>query len=79
MKKLNLLALALASLLLVITVVGCSSNGTKNGNKGNQETANNATAEPAPEATEAPVENPYDLKGQTIKIGVWYDGADPRD
>ena len=73
-----MLALAVAFLLLVISIVGCSGNGTTDGNKGIKKQRIMRHAEPSPEATVAPEENQYDLKGQTIKIGVWYDGADPR-
>jgi ABC-type glycerol-3-phosphate transport system substrate-binding protein len=79
MKKLKLRSFAVIALILMVSIVGCSGKNATNSNQGKETNAVSPTnAEPTTEATVAPEENKYDLKGQTIKIGVWYDGADPR-
>lgn len=79
MKKFNLFSSVLIALILTVSIVGCSSN------KANNNKANNTVAQEEPantntttEVTPAPEEVKYDLKGETIKIGLWWDGADPR-
>ncbi|BBH20646.1 ABC transporter substrate-binding protein [Paenibacillus baekrokdamisoli] len=83
MRKVKSVSSLLIALTLTATVVGCSST-TDNSNKvnqGNKTTSNNTKTDgntTKPDNTAAPAEPVYDLKGQSIKIGVWYDDADPR-
>ncbi|MDQ0918837.1 hypothetical protein [Paenibacillus sp. V4I5] len=74
MKAFKLLAIPVA-LTMVAGVVGCSQ-GTDN-------KTSSPTPQPTAQTTAAPQsakpdEKKVDLNGQSIKIGVWYDGADPR-
>lgn len=69
---------ALLSLILVIALVGCS------GNAGTPKPTESAapTSSQAPEPSATPTPEPaaeFDLKGESIKIGLWWDGADPRE
>lgn len=84
MRKLRLLSMMLIVMLLTFMIAGCSGGGDTAGdtNKTAQEEPATttpkeepATKDPEPAAVE---DNKYDLKGETIKIGVWYDNADPR-
>ncbi|WP_308634608.1 ABC transporter substrate-binding protein [Paenibacillus silvisoli] len=66
-------------------MVGCSSKNENTGNTANEGAANTETATNAANTTntatnteEAPAENASDLQGATVKIGLWWDGADPR-
>jgi len=84
MKAFNLLVLFIA-LVLVLALSGCSGSGSKN--EQNNNGANNGAADAGPSQNNAgnenateeeiPAEPTIDLKGQTIKIGAWWD-ADPR-
>lgn len=74
MKAFKLLAIPVA-LTMVAGVVGCSQ-GTAN--KTSPTPQPTAQAAATPQQSAKPEEKKVDLKGQSIKIGAWYDGADPR-
>ncbi|OZB91325.1 ABC transporter substrate-binding protein [Paenibacillus sp. XY044] len=77
MKALKLL---ITIMIIGVFVVGCSTNnspGTTSSQEVKQEEAKPSTTTET--ASETPTPEPtYDLKGQTVKLGVWWDGADPR-
>lgn len=82
MKKLKVLSMLLIVFLLAFTAAGCG--GTKSPEGGSEKPG---TAQPAPPNTEkeppkteppAPEEPKFDLKGEPIRIGLWWDDADPR-
>lgn len=81
MKKFRLLPMMIIAMLLIFVISGCA--GT-DGNKTTQEepatTTTTTKEEPASKESEPAVaeDNKFDLKGETIRIGVWYDNADPR-
>jgi ABC-type glycerol-3-phosphate transport system substrate-binding protein len=72
------LSVAIA-LMLIVNMVGCSKS-SDNGAKASQEPQNTSTSteQPTPSPSAEPEPIKYDLKGETVKIGVWYDDADPR-
>ncbi len=87
MKALKSSFLTAAALTLVLS--GCSGNGTNEaanaGNNGassepavNSGAAGNASEPAVNNASPEPEPAAADLGGQTVKIGVWWDGADPR-
>ncbi|WP_054958124.1 ABC transporter substrate-binding protein [Paenibacillus dakarensis] len=81
MKKLRVISMLLIVFLLAFTVVGCSGTKSPESASDKPETAQPApNTEKEPEKTEPPAaeEPKYDLKGETVRIGVWYDDADPR-
>lgn len=84
MKKMKGLSMLLAIMLFVFTIAGCSGgssqeNGSNDSNKAaQQEPAKEDGKEAEKEQAAAPEEQKIDLGGDTIKIGVWYDDADPR-
>ncbi|WP_372632146.1 ABC transporter substrate-binding protein [Cohnella sp.] len=72
---------AAVAALLAVSLVGCS--GSKS-NSGSSPSAS-PSASPSPSASESPSASPSesaepapDLQGATVKIGLWWDGADPR-
>lgn len=83
-KKMKGLSMLLAVLLFVFVIAGCSGGG--NSESGSNESNKAAQQEPAQETAKEPdkdqpaaaEEQKIDLGGDTIKIGVWYDDADPR-
>ncbi len=87
MKKMKVLSMLLVVMLFVFTIAGCSggakeSSSNESNKAAQQEPAKEAETEPAKEPEKdqaaAPEEPKIDLGGDTIKIGVWYDDADPR-
>lgn len=70
--------------LFLLTLAGCggTSNGTTesaaNTQKENSSTTSNQN-EGTSSTTNTEDEKKFDLQGATIKIGQWWDGADPRD
>lgn len=78
-KKFRLLPMLLIVVLMTFMIAGCSGGGDKN-NASQEPTTDTpkedtAVKDPEPAAED---EVKYDLKGETIRIGVWYDDADPR-
>lgn len=82
------LKLMMVSMIAFVLLIGCASgNNTSTPNKDNEATTQPAatptpTVEekkdpPAPTQPE-PEKAKFDLKGESIKIGLWWDGADPR-
>ncbi|MDQ6420009.1 extracellular solute-binding protein [Paenibacillus sp. LHD-117] len=67
--------LVLISLILTIALAACSNNGEQPNN--GQAASNTPSASPSATPTPEP-EAEFDLKGEPIKIGLWWDGADPR-
>ncbi|MCQ6560706.1 extracellular solute-binding protein [Paenibacillus mendelii] len=76
----------LVALILILALVGCSSGSGKETNEKPSNT-NNQGSDQTSENTEKPANDPpaepevkaFDLKGEKIKIGLWWDGADPRE
>lgn len=84
LKLRNFTAPAVA-LTLVLSMIGCSSKSGNNAEPSASSSASasaiaSTSASPSASASESPPasEAAPDLKGDTIKIGVWWDGADPR-
>ncbi|RAP78017.1 ABC transporter substrate-binding protein [Paenibacillus montanisoli] len=79
------LMISAAALIVAFSMVGCSSTKDSNNQASENTPANTNTAatnatntDNAATTDEAPAENAADLKGATVKIGLWWDGADPR-
>jgi len=74
------LKLMLIALVLVVVAAGCGNKAKTEEPAKQEEAKTGDTTEPAKEepAKEEPQEKKFDLQGQTIKIGTWWDGADPR-
>ncbi len=81
-KNMKVLSMLLVVMLCVFTIVGCSGGGTEEGSSNESDKAaqqpKEPDKEPAKEEAAAPEEPKIDLGGDTIRIGVWYDDADPR-
>ncbi|SDW56244.1 ABC transporter substrate-binding protein [Paenibacillus sp. CF384] len=81
------LMVSAAALMVAFSVAGCgannnttnTTNNTASEGATNTDTAATTNETNAANTTEtAPAESAGDLKGATIKIGLWWDGADPR-
>ncbi|WP_314585094.1 extracellular solute-binding protein [Paenibacillus terrigena] len=66
------------TLMLIVSVIGCSK-GTDDKKEPAQPAAQQEdTTKTEPAQEEPAAEKKFDLNGQTVKIGVWWDDADPR-
>ncbi|AZN42180.1 ABC transporter substrate-binding protein [Paenibacillus albus] len=81
------LVISAAALIVAFSLTGCGSKDNDSSSNSNSNTKTNdtqaansnaAAANNAANSTNAAADSATDLKGETVKIGLWWDGADPR-
>jgi ABC-type glycerol-3-phosphate transport system substrate-binding protein len=73
------LTAAMMAFTIVLSVIGCgSSNNQSTPSDTSSPSATSSETTPASPSASSSESGTDDLKGATIKIGLWWDGADPR-
>lgn len=79
--KVRKLTVIIAAMLLVLSVIGCSGNkkaSEPSASSSPSASASPSATTPASPSPSASAEQDKGLNGGTLKIGLWWDGADPR-